>query len=240
MTPSELYLERHARAISALRAATEEQHGRLHEHPLFEELLARPSRECYRAVLEVFLRFHWPAELSLVESSRRLGVPEQYPERARTRWLLADLGSLGCEPARIRALTEGRSFLRPASPGELVGCLYVIKGSALGGRTILRQLRRGLRVDGCCRFLTGEGARTVETWSAFQRFCERVCASDQSRREAIEAARRTFEAFADCLGVHEAETRGPRITDNPGSARTDARRTVRRARTPFQRRSTGE
>jgi len=71
-------------ASAFLRAATHELHEGLHRHPLIEELLTRPTFECYRAVLEAFFTFYRQAEVLLVERARWLGLVEQDPRAMRT------------------------------------------------------------------------------------------------------------------------------------------------------------
>jgi len=186
-------------AVAVLREATAEVHARLHEHPLMVELLAHPSADRYRAVLEAFWRFYRPAEPRLVACARRFGVTEQYPRALRTARLRADLRSLDCwppppvAPANLHELPESQSL------AALAGCLYVIKGSALGGLVIARTLRGRLPHDCGRAFLTGDGDATEREWSEFRRFCERVCRDEQTRIEAIVAAQQVFRTIEVCV-----------------------------------------
>ena len=185
--------------VALLRAATEELHDRMHAHPLIVGLLTRPSLEYYQAVLEAFLRFYRPAEPLLIECSHRFGVVEQYSTPVRTRALLADLTSLGCKHNRRGALTDCQVLPELASIGALAGCLYVIKGSALGGDVILRQLTGSLVVKPYRRFFAVGCGNMKQTWRTFQRFCDNSCRCDQNRQAAIVAAKQTFACLAECL-----------------------------------------
>lgn len=186
-------------ATAVLRAATHELHEELHRHPLIEELLTHPTFACYRAVLEAFFTFYRQVEVRLVERARSLGLVEQYPRAMRTEWLLADLKTLGCGDDRLAALSNHQAPPELTEVGELAGCLYVVKGSALGGRSILDQLARKLSVEQSCRFFTGDGSGTARVWKRFTQFCNDTCRGIETRRLAILAAEQTFVSIADCL-----------------------------------------
>ena len=186
-------------AVARLREATRGLHLNLHQHPLIVQLLTRPSIDVYRAVLEGFLRFYQIAEPAVVECSERLGVAEQYPRHDRTCWLCADLEVL--DDGRPRAVHLGNEHAVAAMTevGELAGWLYVIRGSALGGITILQRLERGLDVRECSRFFRADGDRTTEVWKEFQRFCNEACRCEELRQAAIGGAREAFLLISDCL-----------------------------------------
>lgn len=185
--------------VARLREATRELHLGLHEHPLLVELLTRPSHDTYRAVLDGFFRFHQSTEPAGVECARRLDVAEQYLRAERTYWLWADLKLLDPGRQRIDLPKKGDVTSPLTGIGELAGCLYVIRGSALGGRTILRELNRSLDVNRCCRFFTGDGDRTTHVWQDFQQFCNSACHCEELRQAAIGAARNAFLSVGECM-----------------------------------------
>jgi heme oxygenase len=199
MTPEVNRMSDNQTLVAQLRKATWQLHVSLHEHPLIVELLTRPSLDSYRAALEGFLRVYEPAEPALVECARRFGAAAQYPRPERTDYLLADLATLNCNRPRIGLRTKRRSFARLSGIGDLVGCLYVIKGSALGGYTIIRKLNRSLDVQRCCRFFTGDGERTNHVWRKFQAFCNDSCPYEEARQAALASAKRLFLSIAECL-----------------------------------------
>lgn len=190
---------RNQSTISLLREATAALHQSLHEHPVMDRLLTRPSLECYCTALQGFLTFYQPTEPVLIDCSRRLGVPGLYRAPKRTEWLSSDLDSLNAAGLRIELVASTQYAPHLTGIGDLVGCLYVIRGSALGGRTILRQLSGLPFVIRASRFLTGDGKRTAQNWRAFQTFCDEVCRSDAHRQAAVTSARQTFVSIARCL-----------------------------------------
>lgn len=219
-TVTRLNQSEHQSAVALLRAATRELHEELHRHPLVRELLSRPTLKCYQAVLEAFLSFYAPTEVLLVESARRLGVVDQYPRAMRTDWLISDLKSLGCNDDRLARLSNRRAFPPLDGIGEFAGCLYVVQGSALGGRVILQRVACELSIEQSCRFLTSGGTNTARIWKHFVRFCDSQCCGPEARREAVQSAQRAFEFVADCLAyavsqrTTNGESQGDRASAN--------------------------
>src|ERR1700727_2146793 len=83
---------------------------------------------------------------------------------------------------------------------EALGALYVLEGSTLGGRTILRALRgRGVSTDGL-DFLDPYGKDAGVNWRTFLRVLERETAHSQTTmNECVSGAITTFALAATCL-----------------------------------------
>ena len=64
-----------------------------------------------------------------------------------------------------------------ATPAAIVGALYVIEGSTLGGKVIARQLAAhlGLNAAKGARFFHGHGAATEAHWGEFWQFAAVNC-----------------------------------------------------------------
>ena len=88
---------------------------------------------------------------------------------------------------------------RLASRAEALGLLYVIEGSTLGGRIILKQLaalgidRRGLD------FLDPYGAETGRMWRQFLAVLAREAGSAAAVKDAVRGARNGFAWAQSCL-----------------------------------------
>ncbi len=188
-------------ALSALRVATDELHRKLHLHPLIVELLAHPSFDTYRMVLQSFLSFYRPLEPTLVECCYRFGDEDQYFQTTRTEQLVEDLEALGWRSDRLTGPHEHVNLPQLKTRGALVGCLYVVRGSALGGRAILERIGGHLSIENCRRFLMNDGVETQACWSAFHAYCELVCQTVEARRAATQTARQTFESIAECFAM---------------------------------------
>lgn len=185
--------------IERLREETSAIHQDLHEHPLMVELLQRTSADAYRNVLHGFLMFYKLTEPRLVESAGRLGVAELYPAPVRTTWLMEDLQNSGQGHLSPDPTVHQSTPLPLTNISQLVGCLYVIKGSALGGRAILKELAGQSCVERANRFFTGDGEQTPRLWCEFQQFANESCRSAADQNAASLSARQTFLSIQECL-----------------------------------------
>ena len=87
--------------------------------------------------------------------------------------------------------------------GALVGVLYAIEGSTLGGQVISRNLAQhlGASKESGAAFFNGYGDATKEKWETFIKFAEAAVTNDQELAEAKRAARATFTLFDDALNT---------------------------------------
>lgn len=176
--------------LALLRAAT----GPAHE-ALGETLgLMRDDIEiaAYARLLERFYGFwrNWQPRIAVLLEDEALLAP-----RRRLHLLAADLATLGYSPDALRALPScPPPPLRDAS--EALGSLYVMEGSTLGGRTILRHVGDRLGLDGSagCAYFAGYGRATGPMWHSF---LLRLDAADPLDAHRIAAgATATFESLA--------------------------------------------
>ena len=122
---------------------------------------------------------------------------------------LRDMPDLAFSP-HIRARpgdtgAPGHALVSPVVPAigtkaEALGALYVLEGSTLGGRTILRALRsQGVSTDGL-DFLDPYGKDAGVNWRTFLRVLERETAHSQTTmNECVSGAITTFALAATCL-----------------------------------------
>jgi len=155
------------------------------------------SLEGYRAYLERTFGFYLIVEQQL----RGLGVWEalRLPATAREKLplLAEDLVLLGnLEPASIRACDAPPQF---ASIAEAVGGAYVLEGSTLGGRVMLRHIQRLFGPHVAHAFLEGYGANTGKKWQSFRAALERFARSRELEDRMIAGAQETFHSFTRWL-----------------------------------------
>jgi heme oxygenase len=113
--------------------------------------------------------------------------------RARAPAIAAALCQLGL-PAATPVAT-----LAIASTAAALGALYVLEGSSLGGRLILRDLRgRGADTTGLA-FLDPYGDQTGAHWRALIAVLEHELATEAARAEACAGALATFALARACL-----------------------------------------
>ena len=120
----------------------------------------------------------------------------------KTGWLAQDLNIL--QPEEIPGtLLRHLPLPKMENIPALLGCLYVVEGSMLGGQIIARQIQTSLQLnrENGARFFYGYGDETGKRWREFGNRM-RVSIVPEQQDETIVAARAMFDAFI--LGVAEA------------------------------------
>lgn len=185
-----------------LRRATTRDHHAIDHHPLLAPLLRRElSLEHYRRVLQSFLWIYTPLDEPLRLGLQRHGGDTRFRPSERLAWLSEDLASLASEAdATINPLT-GWCVPPIETPAALVGALYVVEGSTLGGQLIGRVVGDNLGINPSYggRFFHGHGEQTRAHWEAFWELAHRIVPASQ-HDACAQAARKMFSA------LHEAFT----------------------------------
>jgi heme oxygenase len=176
-------------AIELVRAATREAHDRLDRRLDLDRRLR--SRADYAAFLADQLGLFDPLERVLAAADWT-GTGIRMTERARTPLLQADLRDLGTDPDAV----ERSPVPEIRGVAEAFGCLYVLEGSRLGGRLILKDHgpRLGVGEGFAGRFFSA-GASGADGWRSFRDAFSASCAGPAERDAAIAAAIRVFAAF---------------------------------------------
>ncbi|MDB5267397.1 MAG: hypothetical protein JWP58_437 [Hymenobacter sp.] len=135
-----------------------------------------------------------PYEAELHAHAATFGPAWQLDQRYRAPLILQDLARLGHDAApplypELPPLT---------SRAQLLGAMYVLEGSTLGGQVIARQLdKAGIATHA---FFTGRAERTGQLWKAFCEQLTEAAATGEDDPEAIVAsAVHTFQALATWL-----------------------------------------
>ena len=179
--------------LDALRARTEDDHRRTEDAVDIDAHLA--DRNLYRRLLERFWGFYAPLEAALAavawpDGTAPAGIGAKAP------LLAADLKALGAtDPGALPLCTD----LPPVRHwGEAIGCHYVLEGSALGGRVILKRMRREAEAGGealPAAFFSAYGDATGEHWRAFCSFLRSHSGDGDVLARAPAAAAATFSAL---------------------------------------------
>jgi heme oxygenase len=125
-----------------------------------------------------------------------------FRDRRKAPWLASDLDALGLERPTVTdtgladALRAGYS-----DEARLLGAIYVIEGSMLGGAVLAKQFQRrlDLALDSGLKFFTGYGAATKSRWLALQELLSEYDDDPSARGQAVEGARSMFRLFGDQL-----------------------------------------
>lgn len=173
-----------------LRLATQGPHERLHLHAGLSVVRdGTITLTDYRTLLVRLYGFYLPFE-------RAAGL-----DNVRTQWLESDLAWLGVEAAAVSRFRVCADIPRYDCPERRLGALYVVEGSALGGRQLCRGLDKLLGVAAIegRRFFAGRGAGTGDAWLGFLDRLASVGPDPTGRAALVSAAVETFEIFESWL-----------------------------------------
>jgi heme oxygenase len=178
------------KARLALRAATASDHERVDR--LYSRFDLSDLRD-YKRFLTAQAAAHLPVEAAIDRAGAEALVPD-WPARRRRELLLADLADLGlCVPDPVRA---------PALSGnsELLGAIYVLEGSRLGGAV----LKCKLPDIAPRRFL--DAPQLAGNWRKLLELLDHFLYGTAALDSATSAARDVFQCFeAGGLRVLESE-----------------------------------
>jgi heme oxygenase len=170
-----------------LREATKGAHRELDHHPLLASLVRDGlSREHYGNALAGLYGVYDPLEAQLYALIQQKGLDFSHAGRFRLPALRADLAALGRSP-----ITTAISFPPATAVPQLVGMLYTLEGSAMGGQAIARYIvsqqssTSGARLP--TRFFSGDGEAGSERWQAFWTFADASCRQDDFEAAASAA-----------------------------------------------------
>ena len=180
--------------IEALRDATRSRHAQLGSSPamsrLFDAAYTIPE---YQSHLSRLLGLFEPLEYA-VACAADPGNPVRALERSSA--LREDLTLMGATTSDIAALERCR-WLPRIEPAGLYGYAYVILGSMMGGRIIVKRLQTILGPAASFHFYGDGNGRSESLWASF---CSDL---EKNGRENVDAICATaveiFDAYASWL-----------------------------------------
>jgi heme oxygenase len=183
-------LPRRGHAHARLRTATRGLHDSLDRQIV-------PSTLADRASYVRFLSMNWACasiEPALAEAGVHRLLPD-WNQRQRRFALADDLEALGARPARFRLEAID------VDAGTIFGWCYVLEGSRLGARLILRTVEASddPEVRGTTRFLS-HGAGT-NFWASFTRALSQIDHDEAAIAKACAAARTAFQCFVPAVST---------------------------------------
>lgn len=179
-----------------LREETRERHEALERRLDWRERMATP--DTYLALIARWWGFHRVFEPAF---ARVLGSDLAQPRR-KLHLLERDLRHFGLTTEAVASLPRfAPSDVFEERPAML-GALYVVEGSTLGGQVIARHLRQALGpavAGGGCAYFEGYGKReTAPMWATLRAVLDRSVEDGQSQG-VVDGALWTFDALADWL-----------------------------------------
>lgn len=157
------------RIRTILRQATHHHHVALNRNPMLSPIMEkRISLLEYKHLLLAYLPLYEELE-SIISSTLTDYIPEfDYSQRYKAAWLRQDLLAMKCELSNPVEIESYRPC-EPSNASELIGLLYVLEGSTLGGQVISRLIsqRFSINADAGLRFFCGYGLETQSFWEEF-------------------------------------------------------------------------
>jgi heme oxygenase len=181
-------------AIAALRSATWPSHQRLEKRL---DVKARFSNiGAYREHLEKMWGFCAALERQVAPELLADALPD-YPSRRKLPFLTEDLLALGKDPGSIAMLAHCVDLPACPNTARAFGCVYVLEGATLGGRTLLPlvESRLGITAQTGASFLASYGANVTSMWRAFGAALDAWCTGPEQTANAARAAVDTFDAL---------------------------------------------
>ncbi|HEX4608640.1 MAG TPA: biliverdin-producing heme oxygenase [Urbifossiella sp.] len=150
--------------LAELKTRTRPHHERIEAglNPMREGL----TRADYEYLLAGFYGFYAPWE-DRAATALRPDLRAEFDRRRKAPALDRDLRFLGADPAGLPRCAR----LPPTdSAAAVLGAMYVVEGSTLGGQHIARHLARtlGVRPGAGCDFFSGYGDETGAMWKQFR------------------------------------------------------------------------
>ena len=189
-----------ANILNLLKSQTRNQHDQIEQNPLTKAIIENTiSPESYALLLRRFYGFYKATEPLLLRSSFWAENTFEIHQRQRLPMLKADLLCLGHTPQQIESLTPCPNVPTLQTPAQMLGYLYVVEGSSLGGQVLSRQLSQKLgytQSDGASYFNTYGKDNLRQMWFGFQQLLTDYTEQNPDQEQTIiEAAQTTFSTL---------------------------------------------
>jgi heme oxygenase len=191
--------------LERVRRRTQDVHRSLEELPIWEAAFS--NVRAYAALLDGFLSLVRPADAAIA-MTLGAAAPEGFSATVRADWLESDRRSIAdgqrslseIDPVGDDPLISG---IASNSLSAAAGTLYVIEGSALGGRILSRRLQESLGIDPSSggRYFFGHGAETAVRWRQFLEWLDALQLDQAGAEAAASTARSVFERFRERLAT---------------------------------------
>ena len=185
-------------AIAELRSATWASHQRLEKRLDIKARFTDP--QAYRAHLERMWGFCAALERR-ARSHLCDGALADYDKRCKAPLLMRDLIALGADCGSVAGLPNCADLPEMMDAAAAFGCVYVLEGATLGGRTLLPmvQSRLGYTANHGAAYLASYGEDVGSMWSAFGAALDAWCDAPERRVSAVNAGVATFTALGQWL-----------------------------------------
>jgi heme oxygenase len=181
-----------------LRKATERAHQRLERRVDVKTRFASPRT--YKEYLGLMYGFCGGIEVQLDAQFFGSALPD-YESRRKLPLLTRDLAHLGVATDELHLVPTCPGLPACTDVATAFGCLYVVEGATLGGRTLmpLVESRLGYTRSAGAQYLASYGDQTTERWQQFSLAIDAWCRPPERFARAARAAIETFAALEHWL-----------------------------------------
>ena len=175
-----------------LKSQTAEAHAWL-ESLLLPHLQAVRTASDYGTILKLFYGYFAPLEKELASHIASIDLPD-FSQRRKAHFIISDLESIG-ETVTDLPVANDLPVIR--TKAEAFGGMYVMEGSTLGGRGIMRMLMKSLPQLSTASFgfFNGYGESTGPMWIAFQQALNAIATDEAAQGQVVSTANETFLKF---------------------------------------------
>ena len=181
--------------LARLKTETRAAHDRIEAAMDLDRRIAK--RDGYRDLLIRFYGFHkaWEEEAADKAHDRSF-----FERRRKTQHLVQDLEALGLKSEDIIRLPQCRPLMPLSAPEAVLGSMYVVEGSTLGGAIIARDVenRLGLTAETGCAYFRSYGRDIAAMWKSFGAVLLEA-SSPEADDLIVESAQKTFTVMHDWL-----------------------------------------
>ncbi len=197
-------MDHEASVMDRLRAETHAQHRQVEEQPLFKALAAHDlPLESYVGLLNALATVYAALEQSVTQTTHPAVVAVWHDQMQKLPLLQRDLAFFKRQDempaATLHALLCSDHIRRSADsdPVSLLGYLYVLEGSTLGGIVLRSQVARAFKLKGPegLAYLSSYDKQVKAQWEQFTRHMNGLRLSEAEQRRVVETARQTFSSI---------------------------------------------
>lgn len=184
--------------MNLLKKETESLH-RQAENNAFSRALRQNTlhEQDYMTYLQQWYGFLDPLEKRFIHRAEWKDVRFDYAECLKTPLIITDLTAMGMSREAIGDLPVCRRLPDTPEFSHVLGVMYVLEGSTLGGHWLLGKLTSILSIspDHNGHFLNCYGNAVRARWQAFTDLVQRYTVNRRMEEHAVYAAKETFSLF---------------------------------------------
>lgn len=180
-----------------LKKETKDLHDKMEQSFFFEKiLLQKLSLHDYQWLMQRFYDFITPCETRITDLPYRSFITN----RKKHHWIEQDLQALKISKNVYSKSSRCSKLPNLSGREHVLGYLYVMERTTLGGRVITKMLKNHLKItlDNGGRFFHGYGEGTRMMWN---NFCLnlRVISDVEQQNRVIQSARETFHLLYEWM-----------------------------------------